>query len=325
MIVCITLAFVCKYIYHDYMNTIAWWLTDYTEPDIDPYAKILDNHLPTPYGFVIPHEELHSLYLPLSIQQKLIPIFELAQESNTGDVKQAHLIIQKIIRNVQLPKKVSMQIIRMYELLLEKEREYLKLHTNDLHRAVHTLKHVYAPVPTKVTFLSGSPIEMVSLGDQGLLQAITLAITAYLQSRVSVERAIRLPSILVQRLTNGQYSGYCVTENPSTSDKEQLVVYANHGAKMLEDSSDVYIVQKDGATIRSRHLLTQPYKYVLKGSEYKKVRLHEEDGARQVLPDSLIMEVAYLAKDIEKKLYFPQKISWTYEGKSLYVTALRQI
>jgi phosphoenolpyruvate synthase/pyruvate phosphate dikinase len=104
-----------------------------------------------------------------------------------------------------------------------------------------------------------------------------------------------------------------------------MVAYSNIGAQILEESGDVYILEKDTMHITHRHVLTQPYKYSLRGLQYKKVPIHEEEGKRQILPDSIIMKIGYLAKDIEKKLYFPQKIYWTMENGILYVTRLKQM
>lgn len=301
------------------------WLADYTDVDIDPYARILDLGFPMPYGFVIPKSILHGIFLDLKSQQKLIPLFELIQHNNIDDVNHARRLIEKILRKITIPSHFSSVIHKAYEHLPEKERDYLKLKTHDLHRAIHVLKNVYSPPTVSVTFLPQSNIKLLATGEQSLLDTIVVAIISNLEHHLVTDKLLKIPSIMIQRLTNGQYSGYCQTINSAHKDTNQIVIYANHGAKVLDESADVYIVSKDTVKIRSKHLLTQPYKYVLKNGDYRKVILHEEDGARQVMPDSLIAEIAYMAKDIEKKMYFPQKIYWTYENGNLFVTQLRQL
>lgn len=307
------------------MDSKIVWLADYTEGDIDVYTKVLDLGLPLPYGFVIPRALLHTVFLNLEVQEKLIPLFEFSQEDSAGEVVHVQDLIQQIIDHTKIPKHFLRMVHVAYEHLLEKEKQYLKLHVNDFHRATHILKHIYSPPAVKVSFLPYSNISMTCAGEQSLVHTITLIAAEYLKQNIAKSKMINIPSIVVQRMQNGQFSGFCETVNKVRDNKNQIVVYGNIGAQTLDEAGDVYILEKDSMKITHRHVLTQPYKYVLKGVHYKRVSIHEEDGKRQTLPDSLVMKIAYLAKDIEKKLYFPQKMSWTLENGMLYVTKLKQI
>lgn len=301
------------------------WLADYTNGDVDVYAKMLDLGLPIPYGFVIPRTVLHSVFLNLEVQEKLIPLFEYTHEQNSGEVVHVQELIKKIIEHIHIPKELVEQVQSAYEHILEKEKQYLKVHVSDIHRAVHILKHIYAPPVICISTLPYAHISQLCSGEQSLVHSISMVVIKYLQQSIAKGRPIDLPSILVQRVQNGQFSGYCETVNKVRGDTNQIVVYGNIGAQVLEEAGDVYVLTKDTVNILHRHIMTQPYKYVLKGTEYKRVVIHEEDGKRQILPDSLITKIAYLAKDIEKKLYFPQKVYWTLENGILYVTRLKQI
>jgi phosphoenolpyruvate synthase/pyruvate phosphate dikinase len=301
------------------------WISEYTEADIDPFSRMLDLGLPIPYGFVIPRLLLHSVFLDLKVQQKLVPLFEFVQEQSPTEIVHAQKLIEQTIRRVKIPNKFSTMIQKSYESLQEKERDYLKMHTNDLHRAIHILKHVYTPYSVKLSVLPHTDPSLICCGEQSLVHSVSMLVTQYLAKSITHERSIKLPSILVQRATNGQFSGYCETINSVHNNHNQIIISANYGALLLDESPDIYLIEKDGTHIQSRHLLTQPYKYVLKGSEYKKIHLNEEEGERQVLTDSYILKIAFMAKDIEKRLYFPQKIYWTIENGNLYITKLKSI
>ncbi len=301
------------------------WLQDYTEPDVDPLAKILDLGLPFPYGYVIHRSVLHSVYLNLAVQEKLIPLFEYSHDDDTGELAHVQGLIHQIFHNIHIPKDFMHRVSSAYEHLLEKEKYYLKLHMNDLYRAANILRHIYSPPVVRLSYLPHSHNSIMCAGESSLIDSITQMVISHLKGNIAQEKSIELPSILVQRVSNGQYSGYCETLNTLRHNSNQMVIYANLGAQELEEAGDVYIVEKNPITISDRHIQTQPYKYVVKGAAYKKVPIHEEEGNRQILPDSLILKVAYLAKDIEKKLYFPQKISWTIENGVLFVTRLKQI
>ncbi len=301
------------------------WLQDYTEGDIDPFAKILDLGLPFPYGFVISRSVLHSVYLNLAVQEKLIPLFEYSHEDSSGELAHVQDLIQQIFHNIHIPKDFAHRVNSAYEHLLEKEKYYLKLHVSDLHRAANILRHIYSPPVVRMSFLPHSSSTSFCAGESSLIDSVTQMAVSHLKGNIAKERSIELPSILVQRVPNGQYSGYCETLNKVRHNSNQMVIYGNLGAQILDEAGDLYIIDKDSVTITDRHIQTQPYKYVLKGTGYKKVAIHEEDGNRQILPDSLILKISYLCKDIERKLYFPQKIYWTLENGLLYVTRLKQI
>ncbi|MBP6994211.1 hypothetical protein KBB12_03140 [Candidatus Woesebacteria bacterium] len=307
------------------MDSKVVWLADYIDKDVDVHAKALDLGLPMPYGFVVPRSVLHSTFLNLKVQEKLIPLFEFTHDHDPAEVLHTQTLVHKIIDRVKIPHQFTKQIIDAYEHISEKERTYLRMHVSDLHKAVGILKHVYAPMVVRISSLPYSTISLISSGEQSVLHSISLVVTQYLQQNIAQGRPLDLPSILVQRVQNGQFSGYCETINQTRSDMRQMVVYGNIGAQALEETGDVYVLEKDSMKIIHRHVLSQPYKYVLKGNEYKRISIHEEEGKRQTLPDSLIMKIGYLAKDIEKKLYFPQKVYWTLENGIIYVTKLKQI
>ena len=104
-----------------------------------------------------------------------------------------------------------------------------------------------------------------------------------------------------------------------------MVIQAHFGAKALEDAADIYVVQKENASIITKHSVEQPYKFMLHGNEYKKYDLHPQDAGRHVLTDSQIQQVAFLAKDFEKEVYFPQEVSFAFEHGKLFVTKLRPV
>ncbi|GEM_PF-1694437 len=308
-----------------YMDAHITWLTDYHDSDIDPYAKALDLGLPLAYGFVIPRALMHSTFLPIGVQQKLIPLFELAQHHSAHEIEHSQKLIHKIIEGIKIFPIFLRQIHTSYESLLEHERKYLRLHVTDLHRAHHILRHVYAPPPVSVRFLPNTPATLHCAGEQSLVHTIALLVIESLKKNLISGASPHVQSVLVQRMYNGQYSGYCDTTNTVRSMQNQLVVYGNAGARMLDEAGDMYIVDKENMQIIDKHVLTQPFKYTLKGAEYKKIALHEQDGDRQTLPDSLVLKVAYTAKDVEKKLYFPHRVHWTFENGLLYITKLRPL
>ncbi len=307
------------------MYPLIVWLEDYTETDVDLYTKILDLRLPLPYGFIIHRSHLHSTFLPLRVQEQLIPLFEFANGEERMELSHVQSLVDTIFERHRIPRDFVKKLTTAYEHIWEKEKRYLKHHVTDLTRAAQVLRHIYAPPPVHVSLLPHSTTRSLCAGEASLVDAVTHTISGHIKHLIASGRPLDLQSILVQRATNGQYSGYCETVNRIKSDSHQMVVYANFGAQLLDEAGDIYILQKDSMTIADRHIQTQPYKYVLKGATYRQVHLHEDEGRRQILPDSLISRIGYLARDVERELYFSQKVYWTIEHGILYVTRLKHI
>ncbi|MFO0704157.1 MAG: PEP/pyruvate-binding domain-containing protein [Patescibacteria group bacterium] len=301
------------------------WLADYTETDIEPFAKFLDHEMPIPYGFVIPSNILTSIYLDPEIQHQLIPIFESTNINIEEEREHVRKLVERIIRNSKTPRGFFTSIQTAYEKLLEKEREYLKKETHDLHKALHLMKHVYAPPAVRISFLPNSPFDSLATGEISLEHTIVEQIVKYVDLHIGNATPGKIPSMLVQRALYPQIVGSCETTNMKSNNNDQIVIHSYFGAKELEDAADVYIVQKEGAQIIAKHSVEQPFKYILKGTEYKKVNIHPQDASREVMTDSQIQAVTFLAKDFEKQVYFPQKISFAFENGQLFVTKLRAL
>lgn len=301
------------------------WLSDYTDKDIEPLAKLLDHNMPIPYGFVIPSSVLSTIFLAPRVQEKLLHLFELGNISSEMERKHITKLISQIISKAKPLEGFYAGVHFAYEHLLTKEREYRNLDTHDLHKAYHLLKHAYTPPVVRLALLPNLQHENILSGEIALENTIVEIIAKYIDSHIGSAMPQTVPSILVQRALDSTACGYCETVNTHGNRSDQMVICAFPGAKELEFAPDVYMVQKEGASIISRHSAEQPFKYVLKGNGYKEVALHPSEVVQHVLTDSQIQGVAFLAKDFEKEVYFPQKISFAFERGNLFVTKLRTL
>ncbi len=301
------------------------WLTDYTDVDIEPLTKLLDHKMPIPYGFIIPSSVLSTIFLHPQIQEKLLHLFELGNISSELERKHVTKLIAQIIAKAKPLSGFYSGVHFAYEHLLSKEREYRNLDTHDIHKAYHLLKHAYSPPVVRVSFLPNSNLEIILSGEIALEHAIVDIIVKFIDSHIGSTIPQSVPSILVQRVLDSSAVGYCETINSHGNRDDQMVICAFPGTKELEFAPDIYMIKKEGASIISRHSAEQPFKYILKGNSYKKMPLHPSEVAQHVLTDSQIQEVAFLSKDFEKEVYFPQKISFAFEKGNLFVTKLRTL
>lgn len=301
------------------------WLSEYTEKDIDPYTRLLDQQVPLSYGFVIPSSTLTTLFLPLEVQQKLIPLFELVHAEEQQERSHVVKLISSIIAKSALPAPFLRDIHIAYEQLLERERAYRHLATHDGHRALHIMKHIYAPPVVALSLLPTSFDSTLARGELSLESSLRELIAAYLTRHIGHPLPPSIPSVLVKRVVDAQCVGTCETINRSGNRTDQMVITVHAGAKELEESAHVYLVQKSDAHVIARHFQEQPFKYVLQGTQYKKVAIHPKSATDEILTDSQIQKIVYCAKDFEREVYFPQKIHFAFEKGELFIERIRPL
>jgi phosphoenolpyruvate synthase/pyruvate phosphate dikinase len=322
----VELAFETKRAYHVNMKDAnCVWLADYTQGDIDNIANIIDANLPMAYGFVVPSNILTSIFLTPQIEHKLLPLFDsgilnLHEEKNHI----AHLV-SDVIRSVSIPKKFASDITSHYEKILLKEREYKKQITNDLHTAVNVLKHVYTPPSVRLTMLPIGRVEKVVVGEIAVIDAIYDLVVEYVLSKIDSHQLGIIASILVQRVFSAQSVAQCLTTNMIAQRPDQMIIYAYHGTKELEDCAQVYILNKSTSEVISQNFTEQPFRYVQKGHKLQHLKMHPQDAVRPAISDAQIQKIFYLSKDIEKKYYYPQKISFAFEKGELLVTKINPL
>ena len=122
-------------------------------------------------------------------------------------------------------------------------------------------------------------------------------------------------AVIVQVMVPSEASGVMFTADPSTDDRQRIVVEAVFGqgeaivSGMVEP--DTYIVRKDGPTLVSVRVGHQRSK-IVRGADGadRTVALTPDEGDRRVLTDQQIIELAELALRVEAHYGSPQDIEW---------------
>ncbi len=301
------------------------WADTYTGSDLGRYAVLYDHRLPTPAGWIIPHTVIQDIFLGEHTRHRLQQIKDMVLHDSTTELQTGRQMISQIITSIRIPGTFRSELLATYERLAEHERSTRHLHTTHLHKAQDILTQIYHPATVTLSTLPVPDLSVIASGEASLVDTLKQIVIDYISTRLHHHTPISLPSVLIRRLPRAEYVGICDTTDPLLSDKTSLTISAYRGSLRLDEAADVYTVNKSSLTIMSRHILTQPYQMILRGNGYMKAPLHESVGAQQNLTDEMILQVADMARDIEKKLYFPHRIEWAIEKGEVYIMELKKI
>ena len=137
-------------------------------------------------------------------------------------------------------------------------------------------------------------------------------------------------AVVVQKMVASSRSGVIFTADPSTGDRDTLVIEAAFGLGEVvvggQVEVDTYVLDKRGPTMRSTHVGRKAFKIVrdAAGGE-RRVELSPEEGGRRVLDDAEVVQLAALAARVEAHYGAPQDIEWAEEGGAFALVQSRPI
>lgn len=130
-----------------------------------------------------------------------------------------------------------------------------------------------------------------------------VAVYTSMSQRTSKNVALRKMAVLVQRLVQADSAGVAFTANPVTGEREEVVINAVKGL---------------GERLVSGQ--ASPDEWVVRGKEARCI-LNPESAIQA----DQVLELAELARRIEKHFGSPQDIEWAFDGKKLFVLQSRGI
>jgi pyruvate,water dikinase len=132
-------------------------------------------------------------------------------------------------------------------------------------------------------------------------------------------------AVVIQRMVNSERSGVAFTADPSTGDRNRIVVEAAYGLGEVVVSGavepDTYLLAKSGPRLLQARVGHQTHK-IVRGPHGGDLRidLDAQTGAQRVLTDEEALDLARLALRVEEHYGSPQDMEWAIvDGRSWLV------
>ncbi|MDX1875153.1 phosphoenolpyruvate synthase [Mycolicibacterium sp. 120266] len=173
-------------------------------------------------------------------------------------------------------------------------------------------------------------------GEQDLVDAVAGCWASLFTPRVLTYRAARgfteAPemAVVVQRMISADRAGVAFTADPSTGNRDHLVIEAAFGQGEVVVSGkvqpDTYVVDKTTGRVVDTRIGVKPFK-IVRGDDGRDavVELDADHVNARVLSEADLRRITELAITAERHYRDPQDIEWAIEGEAVWLVQARPI
>ncbi|HEX6425108.1 MAG TPA: phosphoenolpyruvate synthase [Acidimicrobiales bacterium] len=278
---------------------------------------------PVPPGFVVTAQAyLHALD-EAGVRQALQERVRGLDVDDTDALARVARELQDLVRSAGMPDAVRRAVLDAYHTLGAGERVAVRSSAT----AEDTASTSFAGMNETFTNVSG---------DDDLVDRVVACWASLWSPRVVAYRATReladepAIAVVIQRMVDSVTSGVMFTADPSTGDRDRMVVEAAVGLGEVvvggQVEPDTYVIAKDGPRILQQHIGHQSHKIVRgpDGSD-RRVEIPPEEGARRVLDDDAVLALAALGSEIERHYGVPQDVEFAIGDGGTFVVQSRPI
>ncbi len=283
-------------------------------------GEMLNAGIPIPPGFAVTAYSYQKFISETEISKKMYTILDetIKDVNEPKQFEEASKKIRQLIESTPMPKDIEDAIRQAYEELCK------RLNTNGVFVAVRS--SATAEDLPDASFAGQQETYLNVKGADALIENSVKCWSSLFTPRAIFYRVQKgfehekvLISIGVQKMVNSKVAGVMFTINPVTGDPDQIVIEGNYGLGESVVSGavtpDDYVVDKSTLKIIERRVAKKTLQYVRDPNTGKTVHVEvpPEKQEQPCLSDEEILELAELAKRIDKHYGTPQDIEWAVD------------
>ncbi|MBI4155514.1 phosphoenolpyruvate synthase [Candidatus Woesearchaeota archaeon] len=301
--------------------------------------------LPVPPAFVITTQAYKNFLISNNIMEKIYDELKDFDVENNEELQRRAENCRNLILSGEIGEDLKNEIIEAYDAMnINEDILNVSKSALDLIKAGRSLPYVAVrssataeDLPT-ASFAGQQATILNVKGNRNLLNAVRECWASLFTARAVYYRVQnKFPhekvfiAVIIQKQIQSTTAGVIFTVNPSTNDESEIVIEAGFGLGELvvtgQITPDMYIVNREGLTIKSKTVNEQDVKLILDPNTNQNIRkpIEEEDKKKQKLQDYDIIKLAELANKIEEHYKFPQDIEFATENSKLYIVQTRAV
>jgi pyruvate, water dikinase len=314
------------------MPGVVVWFEDLSKTDVATaggkganLGELARAGLPVPPGFVVTAEGYLSAMDEGGVREDLRAAFDDARVCADDPVALADASdrLRSLVRKAGVPSALRDELIAAYHRL-----------GDDTAVAVRSSATAEDTAGTSFAGMHETFANVV--GDTAVLDRLVDCWASLFGERVIAYRASQglteepAIAVVVQRLVPSERAGVLFTADPSSGDRDRIVVEGALGLGEVVVSGqvepDTYVLAKDGLRLTSVRVGHQTHKLV--GDEHGavvRVDLDEADAGARVLTDDEAVALARLGLRVEAHYGEPQDVEWAIAGDEIYLVQSRPI
>jgi pyruvate,water dikinase len=278
--------------------------------------------LPVPNGFVVSADAYLGAMESGGVRGELVQLAAAVDADDDRALAAAARRLQELVRKAGLPPRLRNEVVDAYAALGAGPVAVRSSAT-----AEDTASTSFAGMNQTFTNVLG-PDDLCARIVDCWASLYGERVVAYRQSRgVTDEPAI---AVVVQDMVPSERSGVMFTVDPASRDPETIVIEAAFGLGEVVVGGlvepDTYRVAKRGPSISDVRVGVQAYKIErAPGGGDRRVDLPPEEGARRVLTDDEVLEIARLGARVEAHYGAPQDVEWAIAGGKTFLVQSRPV
>ena len=281
--------------------------------------------LPVPPGFVVTAAAYLDAMDEGGVRADLIVVFDEARThvDDLAALEQSAERLRALVRKAGVPPTLREPVLAAYHQL-----------GTDVAVAVRSSATAEDAADTSFAGMHETFANVV--GDAAVLERLVDCWASLYGERVITYRASReladepVIAVVVQQMVESERSGVLFCADPSTGDRDRMVIEGALGLGEVVVSGqvepDTYILAKDGPRIVSVRIGHQTHKLVFgPNGTVQRVDLDPEQADARVLTDAEAIELARLGLAVEAHYGEPQDVEWAIAGGKTYLVQTRPI
>jgi len=234
--------------------------------------------------------------------------------------------IRKLFETNDIPNDLKKEIIASYRMLVPKDKQIF----------VAVRSSATAEDLPDASFAGQQETFLNVYGEDDLFDKIrkcwsslfTARAIAYREKQGYAHEDVKL-AVVIQKMVNSEISGIMFTVDPHSGAKD-IIIEAGYGLGEAivggEVTPDTYVIDKSKMDITKKRISTQKWKYVRgKDGGCLKVDIPAGDEKKQKIPDSCILEIAEIGRQVEIHYQKPMDMEWCIEDGKAYLVQARPI
>ncbi len=301
--------------------------------------------LPIPPAFAITTRVYREFLEANNIKEKIYEELNNLDVENNQELQKKAENCRNLILNSEMPENLKIEILESYDAMnVNSDIWNISKGALDIIKTGRDAPYVAVrssataeDLPT-ASFAGEQATYLNVKGNKNLLKAVKECWASLFTARATYYRVKNnfphekvFIAVIVQKQIQSVASGVMFTANPSTNNKEEIVIEAAFGLGETvvsgEVTPDMYIIDKESLTIKNKTINQQEFKLILdlNTNQNAKKNLTEDEAKKQKLSDYDIIKLAEIGKRLEEHYGNPQDIEFATENSKIYIVQTRAI